>query len=447
MGNKSRAAALVMAGLLLAGCSSGDGDKDKPGSGSGNRNDKAFFLPSAEEVRNTTNPRLIADRSGNVHAVYPAYSTGDAFYAYCGSECDEDRVVSVKLPTQGAVHNAMIAIGPDNKPQILLSTMSRVYYATCEGDCSQESGWTSSVILEHDGDYEVSGEAFAVTPDGKPRFIMHSLRRLYGSSNNPGTWYVTCEDDCHEPSQWARNKIDSGVWQESSLRFTSDGLPLLATVLTIDGQDMGAYLECDTDCDTEDGWFGVTVLEAFSDRWIQNIDPAISMELATSDKPRLVMLGVSEGVRNIAYYECDQNCAQGDSWYGGILLSSEEIGAGLDLVLDSADRPRFVYTADYNILLGHCNERCSDLDAPWKLTKVEYGSEMKPDKIFPYPNCTVGAWFLRSPSIALGADGLPRVAYRALDISGGTTNPDPTKPPCVAGPDMTFARFMHMSGY
>ena len=36
--------------------------------------------------------------------------------------------------------------------------------------------------------------------------------------------------------------------------------------------------------------------------------------------------------------------------------------------------------------------------------------------------------------------GLPRVGYQARDISGGFTRPDPTKPGCTPGTDMTFAR-------
>ena len=463
MGNNILAVAALVTGLLLTGCSGGggDSDKDKPGSGNpppagggnpppGNQSGTsgtAFFLPTADEVRNTVNPRVETDRAGNVHTVFPAHAIGDAFYTYCGSDCDPDTMVSIKLPTEGTVVNAMLAIGPDNKPQILLSTYLRLYYATCETDCSQASGWSISLILEHSGNLEVSGEAFAITPDGKLGFIMHSSRPLFGSSPTPATWYMTCETSCEDPAEWVQSQIASDVWQETSLHYTADGQPRLATVLKIDGVDTGAYLECDGTCSTEDDWAGVTIVEAFSNRLTEDLYPAISLDLTTADRPRVVMLGKADGQRTLAYYECDLNCADGNNWRGGELNRSDKIGAGLDLVLDSADRPRFVYTADSNILLAYCDERCTDADAPWKLTKVEFGGDMKPDEIIPYPNCTVGAWFLRSPSLALGADGLPRVGYRALDISGGTSNPDPTKPSCAAGADMTFARFMQMTGY
>ena len=97
-------------------------------------------LPTAGEARNTIQPRIESDAAGNLHLVYPAYAIGDAFYAYCQGDCRAmDQVSSIKFPTQGTVHNAMLALGPDHKPQLLLSTMSRIYYATCAGDCTQEA--------------------------------------------------------------------------------------------------------------------------------------------------------------------------------------------------------------------------------------------------------------------------------------------------------------------
>jgi hypothetical protein len=52
----------------------------------------------------------------------------------------------------------------------------------------------------------------------------------------------------------------------------------------------------------------------------------------------------------------------------------------------------------------------------------------------------VGAWFLHNPSIAVASDGKPVIGYQSRDISGGWSNPDPTKPRCAAGTDMTWSR-------
>lgn len=446
---------LVLGGAF-AGClrqdggGTGEGDPqvDPPATPSGT----PFFLPTGAEVRNTVNPSIETDAAGNLHLVYPTYAIGDAFYAYCDAGCDSpDDMSVVKFPTQGTVLNAMLALGPDGKPQVLLSTGIAVYYASCSGDCRQPTGWQTSIIVQHQGDLEVTGEAFALTPDGRPRFMMHSYRALFGvGAPPPATHYVTCDSECHDPERWSHHLVATQIWQESTLRFTAGGEPRLATIATVETeggkQDIGAYVECNGACTAESDWIGLGLYASYSDRNIELIEPAISMDLTGTGAPRVVMLGENEsGARNLAYFECAGGCAEESGWNGQILVESDDLGAGLDLALDAADRPRFVYTADYNILLAHCDDGCTATDAPWKLTKVELSEEMKPDEVIPYADCTVAAWFLRYPSLALGSDGLPRVAYRAEDISGGGgTHHDPNKPQCAAGPDMTFARFARM---
>lgn len=159
------------------------------------------------------------------------------------------------------------------------------------------------------------------------------------------------------------------------------------------------------------------------------------------------MLGMFEETmkRNITYFACDEDCT-GAGWQGSVLSDLEKINAGIELALDANDRPRFVHTIDYNIALAYCDEaNCAAETAKWDLTKVEYGADMKPDQIFLYENCTVGAWFLHSPSLALTKGGRPRVGYQARDISGGLKNPDPAKyRDCVAGTDMTWSRLAVM---
>jgi len=143
----------------------------------------------------------------------------------------------------------------------------------------------------------------------------------------------------------------------------------------------------------------------------------------------------------LIYFACDTNCKDGNSWSGIILSNHSELSEGFDLALDANDKPRIAYTLDYNIGLLHCDSAdCTTEDAAWDLEVVEAGSDMPADDIFLYPNCTVGAWFLHSPSIALTPSGRPRVGYQARDISGGWTTTDPTKPPCTAGTDMTLSR-------
>lgn len=431
---------LLLPLATLAACGGDDGDS----AGAGSR----FFLPTGDEARNTVNPTIETDAAGRVHAIYPAYAIGDAFYATCAADCDRaEDVAVVRFDTDGTVANAMLALAPDGTPHVLLATFNDVYYGRCVGDCTTRAGWQLDHILSHGGDREVTGEAFALTPDGRPRFVMHSYRAFPVGGPPPATYYVTCDGGCAAASAWSVHLIADQVWQESTLRFTADGNPRLATVAqTTDGL-LGAFVACDGACTEGSDWVGQGLVPAYADRWVAQIDPAIAMDLTAAGAPRVLVLGqAADGGRTLVWFECDAGCTAEAGWRGTILVDADELGAGLDVALDDADHARIVYTANYNIMLGRCDAAdCTPPDAPWVPTPVELSSEMEPDQIIPYPNCTVAAWFLRHPSIALGRDGLPRVAYRAEDISGGWDNPDPTDPDCVAGADMTFARFARVT--
>ncbi|ATB31439.1 hypothetical protein MEBOL_004902 [Melittangium boletus DSM 14713] len=442
--------------MACSACGAGTGGTGPGGTNQGT--DKAvgragqFFLPTGTP-RNTANPRVETDAQGNVHMVYPAYSQGDAYYAWCPANCGSaDKVKVVQLKTEGTVDNAMLAVGADGRPQLLLSTYKRVYYASCQsGDCTQASSWSVNPILEHDGQREVSGEAFALTPDGKPRFVMHSYRSVGIGSPTPGTFYVQCDADCARPESWTTNQISGRVWQEITLRFNAQGRPRL-TKAEIEnyGDYMGYYAQCDGDCTVADGWKVAElhkVFFGFSEA--VRMYPTLSLALTSKDTPRVLLLGQVNGARNLIYAECDSECTNDQKWSAQYLLNAgsegEVLRAGLDLALDGEDRPRIVYTASWNILVGSCDSECTNPDKPsWQLGKVEYSGDMQTDKIIPYSNCTMASWFLHSPSLALGKDGLPRVAYRAQDISGGGGKPEPGTTPCSAGADMTFSRFAQL---
>ncbi len=416
-----------------------------------------FFLPTGEPT-NTAAPTLRIDANDGINTVYPQFVNGGAFYAYCPASCEKpEDVTIVPFQTDGTVHNAMIALDADGRPRILLSTMSHVYYATCEGDCTDPAAWTTSMILDHQGDREVTGKAFALDPEGRPRFLMHTYKAYLGiGQKEPQTFWVTCEAGCDKPAAWTVAKIADQMWRETTLTYDARGRAHIATVANVgrsessSGEEMGAYGVCDADCGKEDAWKTAALTLAFeSSTDAVSIAPAISLALTKAGTPRVLLLGMKQDTRkrNLGYFACDADCTgEGTGWRGSILSDHEKLGAGLELVLDAKDHPRFVHTLDYNIALAFCDEEaCEGETAKWDLTKVEYGGEMKPDEIFLYPNCTVGAWFLHSPSIVLTKDGRPRVGYQARDISGGWKNPTPsTTADCKAGTDMTWSRIAIM---
>lgn len=210
---------------------------------------------------------------------------------------------------------------------------------------------------------------------------------------------------------------------------------------------IGAYLSCQGACNALDTWNGIGFLAPY-ESMTEAVDmhPAISLALTKAGAPRIAQLAKTpEGKKRIVYFECDADCQQ-DNWRGIGIFESDSLNAGVDLALDENEQPRVAHTLNYDIVLTFCESAaCTATDSPWDSSIVERGSDIPPDNIFLEWNCSIGAWFLHSPSIAISAEGRPRVGYQARDVSGGFSQPDPTKPRCVAGTDMTWSRLALMS--
>lgn len=445
LGSSVLGASVVLLASALAAC----GGTSENGEPDGKSAEAPFFLPTGEPD-NTAAPAIEVDAAGNIHAVYPAYAGGRAYYAFCAAGCTgTDDVKVVRLDTEETVANAMLALDTDGRPHVLLSTFEHVYYAAPNGDPAKQSSWSTSAIVDHDGDKEVSGPAFAVDASGNLAFVMHTYIAYLGiGQKEPATELATCSGNCLDPASWSYGKISNQIFQSSQLRFDSTSSLHLGTVAHVVNEDASttlrsAYLRCDSDCQTEDAWHGTGLVNAYkNDLEAVSMAPAVSLALTESGAPRIAVIADVDFNREVQYYACDSGCEDTSNWSAIILSDLREIGAGLDLEL-FGDKPRIAYTLDYNIGVLFC-DAADCTNSEWDLAEVELSGNMDPDEIFLEENCTVGAWFLHSPSLALSKTGAPRVGYQARDISGGWENPDQDKPDCVAGTDMTWSRLAIM---
>ena len=448
LGSSMLGASVLLLATALAAC----GGTSENGGPDGQSAAEPFFLPTGEPD-NTSAPAIEVDSAGNIHAVYPAYAGGRAYYAFCAAGCTgTDDVDVVRLDTEETVANAVLALDANDRPHVLLSSFEHVYYAAPNGDPSQPASWTTSAIVDHKGDKEVSGPAFAVDANGNLAFVMHTYIAYLGiGQKQPATELATCSSDCLDPTSWSYGTISSQIFQSSQLRFDAAGSLHLATVAHIADENQStvlraAYLRCDGDCQREDTWFGTGLVNAYkNDVEAVSMQPAVSLALTKSGAPRLAVIADVDLNRQVQYYACDAACDDSANWRAIILSDLREIGAGLDLELHE-DKPRVAYTLDYNIGVLFC-DAADCTDAEWDLAEVELSGNMDPDEIFLEENCNVGAWFLHSPSLALSKTGAPRVGYQARDISGGWENPDQDKPDCVAGTDMTWSRLAIMGAF
>lgn len=443
------------AGANPADDTDGDDSVSDAGINVGEAETTSFFLPTTEPD-NTVAPRLEIDAKGGIHTVYPAYAGGGAYYAYCAKDCDDgDAFEVVQFPTDETVANAVLALSSDGKPRILLSLFTKTLYATCDDDCTDEANWSQGEVLDHEGDKEISGEALALDPDGNPHFISHTYRAYLGIGQKEElTHHHACyENDCTKAGNWTVGEIADQTWEESQLEFDADGNAHLAFVAIVEEENepttrIAAYATCKGECDTSDDWLTAGLALAYTDDLEAfDLKSSIALALTKEGKPRLVMLAKSsEGDKNLIYYECDAKCTgDGGGWVGSVLSDHPDINVGLDLALDSKDRPRFTHTLNYNIALAYCDTLpCSDAESPWEMAWVEVSSSIPKDDIILFPNCTVAAWFLHSSSLVLDANDNPYVGYQARDVSGGVSNPDPFEQDCLAGTDMTLTRMTQM---
>jgi hypothetical protein len=410
-----------------------------------------FFLPTGE-VQNTIRPQVEIDRAGGTHALYPSYAGGDAYYAYCAKDCSgPDAMKVVRLPTDGTVGNAVLTLSAEGKPRALLATLLRVYYAQCDSDCSSAANWTVAAIVEHQGDQDVTGSALALDSAGHPRFLMHTYLAYLGIGQKaPQTWFAQCDDACNTASSWRIDPIADQIWYGSQLRYDAQGRAHVATgLVNADGNSgtdkLAAYFTCADGCSSPDAWTGIGLTPLFESQ-SEEVRPSLAMALTKQGGPRVVALDHdANGQRRIVYLECDAACDD-DHWASSVISDLKQLGSGVDIALDAQDHPHFAFTLDSNIGLYSCDaSHCVPETATWTLSKIEFSSDLPHDDIILWPNCTIDAWVLQNPSVALGGDGSVRVAYEATDLSGGLSVIDPTKPACVAGKDMTLSRMALLS--
>lgn len=451
---------------LLSGCSGSDDDGKapsgvhtpggggaEPAPGPTPEGGRRFFLRTPNPD-NTSPPMIVADATGNVHGVYPAYAKGGAYYAFCGADCkDADGVRVVRFETpDGTTTNASIALDAQGHPRVLLNAFHKVYYATCDADCGEQASWTVNAIHDHGGKLEVSGEALALDPQGRPRFLMHTYRTYLGIGQGaPQTLWASCDASCGEAASWSFTPMQTENLEEGHLQFDADGTARLAAITQVDvngtKKEFNAYLECASGCGAEAGWKGIGLGEAFrSETDAFAVRPAIALGLTKAGKPRVALLAKNDASkRELRYYECDDADCTGDHWRGQIISDNAQLGTGLDLALGREGEPRIAYTLGWNIAVASCEHgSCTGGGDNWQLTPVELTKDMPADEIFLYPNCNVSSWFLMSPSIALTPSGELRVGYQARDVSGGFGHPDSKNTDCVAGTDMAWDRLAYL---
>lgn len=404
-----------------------------------------FFLPTPNST-NTVAPRVLVDKNGSVHAAYPAYAGGRAFYAYCRSDCARPASFQVvELDVGDSIANVALALTSEGKPRLVLSEFDKVYYATCDAQCGTRGAWSVTPVFDHDNSMEVTGQALALDSSGRPRFLMHTYVALLGiGQKEPKTMLASCDANCNTSENWRFDVVSQDIWQYPDMRVDAQGRTHVAAAQVVFQDNvptdkLATHFLCDANCSAASAWQSVPLAILFEDTVVK---PSLSLSLTPAGGARVALViedndaSTPDG-RYLAYAECDGDCELED-WRAVLISQNRAIRSGVSLALDGG-KPRVAFTLDYNIGIYQCDANCTDSD--WQLTEVEFARNLPADDIFLFPGCSAGAWFLDSPSLTIAADHSLRVGYRAYDVSGATQPPlDPTKPRCKTGLDFTWAR-------
>ncbi|MFC1789478.1 hypothetical protein ACFLYY_00700 [Patescibacteria group bacterium] len=159
-------------------------------------------------------------------------TTFDLLFAKCAGDCTASSSwTTTTVDSEFAGEYSSIAIGDDGYPVIsyLNSTSTSLQFAKCTtGDCTSAGNWTTTTI---DNDGTVGWwTTIAIGTDGKP-IVAYAKDVGVGSYN---LYAAKCTSgDCTQSSHWATSTVDVGITPNgpgvnSSISIGTDGLPIIS---------------------------------------------------------------------------------------------------------------------------------------------------------------------------------------------------------------------------
>jgi hypothetical protein len=390
----------------------------------------------------TVSADVAVDSRGGLHAAYAGYvgygSVSPGYYMYCdgSAKCtnpDAWKGVMFGSAKEDYIVKVELALTAAGQPRLLLYNdyNGRIFsYAACNADCANPANWAVADItrVQWDTDldtFEYSYHAFALDPQGRPRFIYEDH---YGSIHN-GLYYVFCDAGCTDSANWYEENISAGPdydgdrVQTPALKFTSQGQPRIITQLYSVDQSLPEgvyYFSCDAGCDQKANWQRTRIFDR------GNGHASWTLALDAQNRPRVAFYQgeMPGGAGYRLYYAwCNSACTSAASWAKAPVGLPQHQGEDPALVLDGQGRPRIAYTMPALEGIGYlwCDSQCESRAGQWQRRLVEPMSELNTDNPIPPPfDCSLATWSGVRPQLALGPTGNPFVGYEGERIFGGS---------------------------
>lgn len=433
---------------LVVGGDHGDGGGGGGGGGGGSNTGSLWLAYTLGDgsVLPTYGASVAVDSQNGIHVVYTIYTGTDdqgqqpATYGYCANQCGEK--ASWHFMRLGeAVQDARIALDLTGKPRLILYgpvydptwPRMRYQYAACNSACTNSASWTITTIatpIEPTATREYNNNHyFAMDSQGRPAFIYTDTLQ----NNHPGTFYMSCQTNCSNASQWTETTLTTGaLFDKVSLGFSPNGLPRLAFGFMDANSDLYlSYAECNSGCTDGANWAGTALVQIHG-------SAKYNLAIDGSGRPRL---GVYTGsyaydpfpAQKLLYLWCDTACNTAQGWSFADTGLSYGSGDGIDLALDIQDRPRMSFeTAGQGLGYAWCDANCESDSADWQNQEIESQAALADNyEVLPIHRCTVSTWFnAQRSSLALDTAGNPRIAYDAQHWWYGTEEVGGVPQPC-----------------
>lgn len=426
----------------------------------GGNSEGALWLPytlTEDSVIPTYGTSVAVDANGGIHTAYAIYTGTNpqglqpATYAFCASGCHllENWTYTY---LGDAVQDVRLALDPVGRPRLMLFgpvpdpvwPRMQYQYAECNNACTNQANWTLTTIatpIEATGTRESNNNRyFALDGSGRPAFIYTDTIQ----NNHPGTFYVSCQANCTNANQWGETTLTSNtVYDKPSLVFSPDGLPrVVFGFFDADDNLFLAYAQCDVNCADWANWSGTLLSQIHG-------SAMFNLQVDSGGQPRLAVYSGSYGYapfqnQRLYYLWCDTGCAvDAGNWYFTDVNMPAGSGDGVDLVLDTLDRPRMSFQIAGDALgYAWCDTDCESGSGVWQYRVVESQEDLADDfEVLPVQRCTVSTWFNgQRTSLALDPNGNPRFGYDAQHWWFGTQIVNGTPQPCNYQ-DATVTRF------
>lgn len=412
-----------------------------------------FWLPyiGGNSILTTYGTSVAVDGAGGIHVGYALYSGLDngqrpAYYAYCAANCAGLPNWSL-IRLSNHVQDVRLALAPQTgHPRLMiytwnLSTDAHEYqYAACESDCANSASWTITVITTN---YEIparrsfkNNRYFALDPQGGAGFVYTD-----NANNHTGTFYAHCSSACTNVGNWSESKLSDAEFDRPALTFTQDGQPRLAFGYFVYDDYYQQYVQklyyggCYSDCNNlpQAQWNSAVIVPVIG-------DGSFSLRLDANGLPRMALYPTSADLSQMQpgqlyYLWCNSApCLNSNAWSKVSVGTPIAHGEGVDLVLDSTNRPRLAFQMGGNGLdgaggdgLGYawCDANCG-VTSSWQARTLESSATIMalyPPGLPTHQSCPILTWLNGvRPSLALDSAGNPRLGYDA-ELWWGGSNP------------------------